>query len=219
MEMRDSDPSSLFMGNYFCRIEKYRMAFVTISKNGVTFLKNLAIYHKYGILPQKEEMTHQLIGFSDASPFLFTAPQLRELEEIEGKILKFAVWRDPVDRLISSYKFFCLEKNERTYFRYLDLYHDHSFERFMEFVEFELRKSNPLFQDEHIRRQCDCYELSDVDVIIPIDKLNQFLLEQGVVLPEKKANETSTSFDFNQEKWEERIKELYAPDYRLKPDV
>lgn len=89
-------------------------------------------------------------------------------------MIKFAVWRDPVERLVSCYKFFCLEKENRYYFRYLDLYGDNSFDRFMEFVRFELGKTNPLYQDEHIRRQSDYYSPEDVDYIVPIKFLNRF---------------------------------------------
>ena len=39
--------SSPFMGNYFCEIAHYNMAFVAIAKNAVTYLKSLAIYAKF----------------------------------------------------------------------------------------------------------------------------------------------------------------------------
>lgn len=41
---------NLFFGNYFCIIEKYRLAFVAISKNAVTSLKNIAIWSKKGFM-------------------------------------------------------------------------------------------------------------------------------------------------------------------------
>lgn len=62
--------------------------------------------------------------------------------EVEnGTVLKFAVWRNPVERLISTYKWFILEKNWNHYFHMLDLYKDNDFDRFLEFVKFELGKS------------------------------------------------------------------------------
>ena len=45
--------SSPFMGNYFCEIAHYNMAFVAIAKNAVTYLKSLAIYAKTLHLPRK----------------------------------------------------------------------------------------------------------------------------------------------------------------------
>lgn len=52
--------------------------------------------------------------------------------------LKVAVWRDPVERLISAYKYFILERTFNRYMYMCNLYQDHSFERFLSFVEFEL---------------------------------------------------------------------------------
>lgn len=218
MKLNNVCCSSLFFGNYFCYIEKHDMAFVTISKNGVTFLKNVAIFDKYGYIPETEDETHAIVGNSPELGFLYTFEQIKQYEQENGALLKFAVWRDPVERLVSCYKYFILEKEYRNYFCYLGLYEDNSFDRFMEFVEFELKKTNPLFQDEHFRRQSDCYRPEDVDYIVPIRKLNQFLAEHGVELQEDKANETKVHFEFPCEKWEKRIKELYAADYEIKPD-
>lgn len=104
----------------------------------------------------------------------------------KGPLLKFAVWRDPIERLVSNYKYFCLEGVYRRYFELVGLYKDTSFERFMEFVRFELGKSDPLFQDEHIRKQSDYYNKEDVDYIVPLNKLNLFLGEHGIPLVKKK---------------------------------
>ena len=47
--------SSPFMGNYFCEIAHYNMAFVAIAKNAVTYLKSLAIYAKTGTVVSDKE--------------------------------------------------------------------------------------------------------------------------------------------------------------------
>lgn len=218
MRIGDSKIASPFVGNYFCYIEKHDMAFVVISKNGVTFLKNVAIFEKCGYIPKNEDESHYIIGNSPESGYLFTMDQVRQYEKENEPLLKFAVWRDPVERLVSCYKFFLLEREYRNYFNYLNLYEDDSFDRFMEFTEFELKKRNPLFQDEHIRRQSDYYSICDVDYVVHIKKLNQFLAEHGVTLREEKANETKVHFDFPREKWEKKIKELYASDYEIIPN-
>lgn len=77
---------------------------------------------------------HSLVGYDDASPYLCPVSKMQEKEIESGKMIKFAVWRDPVERLVSCYKHFCLEKANRFYFRYLALFEDNSFDRFMEFV-------------------------------------------------------------------------------------
>jgi len=96
------------------------------------------------------------------------------------------------------------------------MYEDNSFDRFMEFVRFELGKKNPLSQDEHIRRQSDYYHPEDVDYIVPIHKLNQFLEEHGVPVLKKSANETSVGFRLTDRNHIEEIKELYKADYKIK---
>ena len=86
----------------------------------------------------------------------------------------------------------------------------------MEFVRFELGKSNPVYQDEHIRRQSDYYRPEDVDYIVPIHKLNQFLEEHDVLVLKKSANETSVKFQLTDRNHIEEIKELYKTDYEIK---
>jgi hypothetical protein len=206
---------SPFMGSYFCKIINHNAAFVAISKNAVTFLKKIAIYTSTGTIVEDQDEVHSIIGFTDESKYLFPVSKLKNLEAENGSHLKFAVWRDPVERLISTYKFFCLEREFRRYFQFLDLYNDNSFERFMQFVEFELSKSEAEHQDEHIRRQVDYYNPEDVDYIIPIHKLNQFLTEKHIPVIEEKSNTTSVKFDMRDKKWLETIKSLYKDDYLI----
>lgn len=205
---------SPFLANYFCLIEKYNLAFVIIAKNASSHLKNLLAYSLYGFYPNQNDV-HSLVGYDDSSTYLCPVSKMQENENEFGKILKFAVWRDPVERLVSCYKYFCLEKANNFYFRYLDLYNDNSFDRFMEFVRFELSKSNPFYQDEHIRRQSDYYRPEDVDYIVPIYKLNQFLEEYGVPVFKKSVIETSAKFQLTDLNHIEEIKELYKTDYEI----
>lgn len=210
-EMHGSSP---FLANYFCLMERYHMAFVIISKNASSHLRNVLASSLYGFYPNQNG-AHSLIGYDDASPYLCPVSKMQEKEKESGKMIKFAVWRDPVERLVSCYKHFCLEKANRFYFRYLALFEDNSFDRFMEFVRFELGKSNPVYQDEHIRRQSDYYRPEDVDYIVPIYKLNQFLEEHGVPVLKKSANETSVKFQLTDRNHIEEIKELYKADYEI----
>lgn len=205
---------SPFFSNYFCIMENHNMAFVIIAKNASLHLKNVLVSSIYGFYPNHSG-AHSLVGYDDVSPYLCPVSKMQEKEKISGKMLKFAVWRDPVERLVSCYKHFCLEKANRAYFRYLAMYEDNSFDRFLEFVRFELGKKNPLYQDEHIRRQSDYYCPEDVDYIVPIHKLNQFLEEHGVPILRKSANETSVKFQLTDRNQIEEIKKLYKADYEI----
>jgi len=56
---------------------------------------------------------------------------------------------------------------------------------------------------------------ADVDCIVPLSKLNRFLAERGVDMPEEKANATSVRFELKDEKQIAKIKELYRLDYEI----
>jgi hypothetical protein len=213
----NSRMQSPFSDSYYCVIEKNGLAFVTIAKNGLIHLKNIAIYNKTGYYPEGLE-AHNLIGYKENEHYLYKKTDRVAMEQKFGKLVRFAVWRDPVQRLISCYKLFILEKEPRPYFSYCGLYQDTSFDRFMEFVRFELGKSNPVYQDEHIRKQSDYYKPEDVDYIIPIHKLNQFLTDHNVPIVQEKANKTSVDFRLTDERYIDEIKKLYADDYNIIPN-
>ena len=116
--------------------------------------------------------------------------------------------------MLSDYR----NKRLRENFDDADLYYDDSFDRFVQFAEFELGKSRVEFQDEHIRRQSDYYKSEDVDYIVPLEKLNLFLSENGIpTATSTKINNTSSvvSNGITQE-LKDRIKELYSADYNIK---
>ena len=204
-----------FFGCNFCLVEKHRMAFVLISKCGLTFLENIAIYASAGMIPDTEDQTHFYIARVKPERFLVPVSEMSGYEREHKSYLKVAVWRDPVERLISAYKYFILERTFNQYMYMCNLYQDCSFERFLSFVEFELGKANPLWQDEHIRRQSDFYTSAEVDCIVPLSKLNCFLEEKGVDIPEERSNATSVQFELRDEKQIARIKELYRLDYEI----
>lgn len=206
---------SPFFQNYFCLIEKHKVAFVCISKNASTYLKNIAIYTKEGDKELSENAIQTRVGYSPQNGYLVPISKMSDYEEKYGNLLKFAVWRDPVERLISSYKWFMQEGNWRVYFNWLSLYEDNSFDRFLEFVEFELGKSNPMMQDEHIRKQSDYYKVLDVDYIIRISELNHFLIQNGIPTLEIQNNQTRKSKVEVTSEQINRIKELYKDDYSL----
>lgn len=118
------------MGNYFCIIEKYRTAFVVISKNAVTTLKNIAVYAKLGDIPDNETVLTIIynIGYTPKNGFLIPISEMPAYEAKHGKYLKFTVWLNSVDGLVSVYCCFVLQHAKIYYFLYLGLYQDTSFE-------------------------------------------------------------------------------------------
>ena len=99
-----------FFGCNFCLVEKHRMAFVLISKCGLTFLENIAIYASIGMIPDTEDQTHFYIARVKPERFLVPVSEMSGYEREHKSYLKVAVWRDPVERLVSAYKYFILER-------------------------------------------------------------------------------------------------------------
>ena len=170
-----------FFGCNFCLVEKHRMAFVLISKCGLTFLENIAIYASAGMIPDTEDQTHFYIARVKPERFLVPVSEMSGYEREHKSYLKVAVWRDPVERLVSAYKYFILERTFNQYMYMCNLF----------------------------------YTSADVDCIVPLSKLNRFLAERGVDMPEEKANATSVRFELKDEKQIAKIKELYRLDYEI----
>lgn len=213
MRLSSVNYSTPYLGKYFCEIDNYNLAFVAISKNAITYLQSLAIYSKTGYIMRDEDRTHKWIGGCPQSGFL--SPYESYIEGRGKEVIKFAVWRDPVERLVSCYKYFCLEKQYRHYFHFLDLYREPTFDHFMMFVRFELDKKCIILQDEHIRRQSDFYSPEDVDFIVPIKKLDTFLQKYNVPIQYGLKNSTHTDFKLDNEEYINEIRELYRSDYEI----
>lgn len=206
---------SLFLGNFFCLIPNTNAAFVIIAKNGCAFLKKVAIYNNTNEWVTTEE-AHSIVGFSIKSNYLVPVSKMKQYEEKNGKLMKFAVWRDPVVRVTSAYKFFCLEREYRTYFHYLGINESISFERFKDFLVFEWHKKPAINQDEHVRRQVDYYKPRDVDHIIPIENLYSFLENNNIKFKKEQTNKTNVAFEIVNEEDLKNIKEHYKADYKIK---
>ena len=106
IEPQDQLPSPFF-GNFICLIPNTNFSFVSVSKNASSFLKKIAVYNKTGDWisnPNDEMEQHNIIGYSsDKSEYLF--PIESNLKGYDNlSIKKFAVWRDPVERMISTYE-------------------------------------------------------------------------------------------------------------------
>lgn len=217
---QDVQIESPFFGNYICLIPNTNFSFVAVAKNASSFLKKVSIYNKTGewfINPENEMEPHNIIGFSpDESEYLF--PVDSNLKNDENlPIKKFAVWRDPVERMESLYQLFCIEREFRGYFWQLGLYENSSFEHFYKFVQFEYTKfNNPLYVDEHIRRQADYYKSSDIDDVVHIKDLEKYLKQNEIGYVSEKSNKTQGSYKIKDEGIISEIKQIYAPDYDIK---
>lgn len=134
--------------------------------------------------------------------------------EESGKI-RFAVYRDPFERLVSVYQEQVQGKKVLGYYSRLGCFKQMSFESFLKVVRQELSKANPLDMDEHLRPQSDCYRLDDVDCVVPYSLLKRFLLGKGVSC-ENLPEDLSASVDFKPfESFRAQVEVLYAKDYEI----
>lgn len=207
-----------FFQNFYCHIPNTNFAFLSISKNGCTFLKKVALYNKYKVWVKGRDETHKAIGYKpENSEFLFNPEDITNLKMKNSNLQIFAVWREPIERLVSIYKQFILEREHNDYFCWMGFYNRHvSFEEFLRFTEFELSKPDPLFQDEHIRKQTDCLGKPPlVDFIISLKDLFTFLKEKSISFVYEKSNKTKSDFLLKDKRLMERIKILYEEDYKI----
>ena len=198
-------------GNLMILIGNQAMS-VCIAKAACSNIKAIAIYDKTGVWhDETPDIMHKL---SEENGLLASIGKLRG-HYPEG-VLRFAVYNDPYKRLISIFQDKVKGPNTLLYYDRLGTKFDKSFAYFMTVVRHELEKSDPLQMDDHIRRQTDYYTEDDVDYIVPIQYLDDFLREHNLPLPPRHVNVSKKPKDYSEfEPFREEIQRLYARDYEL----
>lgn len=204
-----------FSSNCFCLIPNTDLAFVVIAKNACTFLKKVTLFQESQQWPDNNANTHAAIGYQNSSPYLVRVEDMPDYEAEFGRRTKFVVWRDPIARIVSTYKLFCLQQNSRNYFYFLGINRPIDFDRFLEFLRFELTKPLALDQDEHVRRQVDYYHPSMVDHIVSLPHLHEFLRARGVPFVAEQSNQSRVSFELTNPDHEAELREWYAEDFEI----
>lgn len=128
----------------------------------------------------------------------------------------FAVWRDPIERFISFYSNKIKKASYSKHFSSLVSEKSllgKSIDEVLDAIEEELSFRNPKLIDPHIRRQCDFYNVNDVDIIVPIQHLKDYLHSIGITDVEI-INKSWKKPQLTEEQ-KERIKKLYANDYEI----
>ena len=180
--------------------------FLSVSKNACTSLKLMLHRIEFGgdfVPGTAPDGIHRFLGFSERTGKgtkidRGNKKRLRRYSDY----LRFAVYRDPVDRFLSLYHNKVLwPPAPHHYYTGLRL-EGLALDPFLDVVEEVLQIPDPLHIDEHIRPQKRCYTREDVEYIVPIDSLADFLAEKLVP----------------SERQLERIQKLYCEDYDLVPN-
>lgn len=216
---RGARPGDVFFGNYICVIPHTDAAFVAVSKNAVTFLKKVARHNALGRWPDDTVDVHRAIGYSEESSFLVKVAHWRQWQREHGPRRVFAVWRDPVERIESTYALFCLAGAPHDYFSMLGLQRDPSLERFFAFLEWEWSKTDPLLQDEHVRAQVDYYGPGDVDDVVSLGALHDYLRDRGIDFRPERSNASGQGFRLTDSAQIGRVQAHYAADYAIEVTV
>jgi hypothetical protein len=213
----------IFYGSNFILNHKFKYASVAISKNLTSSLKFKTLVDDYGFKPSDCDFhtIHKLfLEVSNETYDKSLRQPLSSLKKVRVKdcsllqgYFKFSVFRDPVERVISFYNNKLTSiKCEREYWQLMDIFQNDT-DRFINFLEFETKKRDPLNMDEHVRPQSKYYNLSDIDMVVSIKSFDKFISRfGGCPYLVNEGPSTKISFSDNQRN---RIKQIYRDDYLL----
>lgn len=126
----------------------------------------------------------------------------------------FMVYRDPVDRFVSYYWNKIVSRKEIFYPALQEYTEIHSIDELIDAIEKDFAQNEPYYQEQHTRKLVDFYPIEDVDIIVPIEYLDDFLKENGII-PPPHQNVSKKEKPILTQNQIERIKHLYEEDYEL----
>lgn len=178
---------------------KFKFACVHVNKNATTTIRNIIAHYDLGYEIFGGTMNLGITREVDNNRMVYFYQQ----PIFKKDVVRFAIWRDPYERLRSSIK-----------------NGNYSVEKVMSLIQ-NYVFNNGICSDQHIRRQSDFYTVNDVDYIVKIEDLDKFL-EKVLKIPKEGIIHTNVSskkmkysfFHFNDEQ-KKFFDEYYAPDYKL----
>lgn len=206
------------MPNLFFLSHRHKFMYLGVSKNASTSMKQLMWYEENENSGEDAPSRFHLYwGFSPVEGRSVDVTDNQSLAEYRN-YLRFSVYRDPVSRFLSAYHNKVLYSPTEHPFYTGKRLEGMGLEQFIRVAESILKISNPLHIDEHLRPQAWCYEPSDVDFIVPIGQLDEFLkLQFGIELI-RNQNQTVLPRIQATERQKQKIAELYQCDYAIKPN-
>ncbi len=209
--MSDSSLSPYFQ-NLFIVNHKRRHKFVAIAKGGSTTLKRITSVDDGISKDGAEDIqgVHDLLGFRDNGTSLIeiNSPLFADYTRV-------AIYRDPIERFISYYKDKVLS-SPLSHARKAGLSPETPLEQIIEYLEQELSNSDPLWIDEHIRPQARHYQPDQVDIIVKLSDLDDYLHTIGVETISKDYYNTSENILVElPQPVQAKLKKIYREDYEI----
>lgn len=200
--------NSPFTKNMFIVNHLRKHRFVSVPKVGCTTLKLITSEDDklWNHEKHPRESIHKLFGYE---------PDGKRLVPIDSDsysdYTSVAVFRDPVSRFQSWYKdkIRCVN---HPYLKMCGFENDNSVERCLQFLEFELTKSNPEWIEEHVRPQHLIYDGAKIDLLVNLEDMSLYLQEIGVDVKSTKSNSTGNSTLTLSKEQILRINSLYKND-------
>lgn len=212
-QMKDARTKPPFSSNFLIVNHARKHRFVNVPKLGVSTLKWLTI--------EDDDLNNGKPISSPNEDFGYT-PNGSSIVAIDSdeysEYTTVAIWRDPVDRFYSWYKNKVLFDSRNIYIRKLALPVDNSIDRSIEFLKFELSKSDPAWMDAHLRPQADSYNPDIANIIVNMPDMSAYLKSIGVKdapVRNSTAKIEAKPMTASQKK---KVKELYAKDYQIIKD-
>jgi len=187
--------------SYLCRFNSIGIDYHWIPKNACTFLKkNFASLNEQEIFSYDKNKFHETIQDS------YGMNMSQYIDSAKSSNLKFAVLRNPIDRLVSCYidKFYLPCVNDKDYepyilniikniYCYFDIKGDYqkrsvSFSEFLNYIT-----NNPHFSsNEHWRPQIDFLRGVDLDFKVKQENVASFLMGKELLFAKKPKKENSS---------------------------
>jgi glycosyltransferase involved in cell wall biosynthesis len=214
----DSYAREKAMLNLFFLSHKHQLMFLGISKNASTSLKHLMYREEFGAA-EHDQVTqiHKAWGWSSTPGRGIVVGDEKSLEKF-STYSRFAVYRDPVSRFLSAYHNKVIYSPSTHPYYLENRLEGMGLDHFINVTAAILKMKNPLHIDEHLRPQSWYYQAEDVDYIVPIESLAEFLKTRFGILFESVHNKTELPWLTPNEQQVDRIKQLYACDYAIKPN-
>ncbi len=209
------------MPNLFFLCHKHRFMYLAISKNASSSMKQLMYKEETGKNWEKpshpQQSVHRYWGWKPSPGMAVNHKDLEGLSEYPD-YLKFTVYRDPVSRFLSCYHNKVLYGDARHPFYSGKRLEGMGLDQFIRVAESVLKIGNPLHIDEHLRPQAWCYDAEDVDFIVPIEHLDDFLQAKFGLARPARFNRTTLPRLQATEEQQHRVRELYRCDYGIVPN-
>ncbi|MDH4021062.1 MAG: sulfotransferase family 2 domain-containing protein [Xanthomonadales bacterium] len=206
------------MPELFFLCHKHKFMFLGIANNGSTTLKQIIYREEFDVDSQDVPVEiHKFWGWKPNADRAIEKFKAKNSEAYSG-YTRFAIYRDPVSRFLSAYQNRVLFTRVPHEFYVKNRLEGMALDHFIDVAATILKINNPLHIDEHLRPQAWQYSPEDVDYIVPLESMSDFLESKFGIEPAPVQNKTRLPRIAASEQQLERIREIYACDYAIKPN-